>query len=437
VRHGGLHADAEDVELEQTQVLHVVLVELAHRVAAQGAFGGRPVAEGGIGEDDSARVQGDVPGQPVEALHEGEQHLQLGVVQVGAAQFGQFAQGVADVTGADVREGLGDGVDVAGRQAHGGADVADGVPDAVGVEHGHGGDPLLPEVGEHLVVDLEAAGGLHVDVDVGQRPAQRGEEPLHDQVVADRVDPRDAQAVVDQAAGPRAAGGDPDAQVFHPCDHVGDGEEVGREPHLGDDGQLVVQPIGRLAARRAVAGVQSGLAAGAERGERVADAAEHGELGQVDLAQADVGMRVEAAPQGQRTGVAQQPGRVAASGEPGHVCGARRHLGPGGEVALGVAAVDVAGIQRHQPAGGVQHVGDRRIRFAGHAHRVGEDAGKAVRVGEGEHATGQPRRPRTGPGEPVVGDADDELVGVDAFAPGRQHPRCAGLVAGGDRLAQV
>jgi hypothetical protein len=37
----------------------------------------------------------------------------------------------------------------------------------------------------------------------------------------------------------------------------------------------------------------------------------------------------------------------------------------------------------------------------------------------------------------VVGDADDELVGVDAFAPGRQHPRCAGLVAGGDRLPQV
>ena len=47
--------------------------------------------------------------------------------------------------------------------------------------------------------------------DVGERAAQRREEPLHQQPVPDRVDPGDAEQVVDQAAGARPAGGATDA----------------------------------------------------------------------------------------------------------------------------------------------------------------------------------------------------------------------------------
>ncbi len=92
-----------------------------------------------------------------------------------------------------MRERLGDRVDLAGRQAERRPDVADRVPDAVGLDHGHAGHPLAAERVEDPVIDLGAARGFHVDVDVGQRLAQWGEEALHDEPVPQRIDPRDPQ----------------------------------------------------------------------------------------------------------------------------------------------------------------------------------------------------------------------------------------------------
>ena len=126
-----------------------------------------------------------------------------------ARSSGRSAQRVARIAGPDVREGLGEGVDLAGRHAEGGPDVADRVPHAVGVHHRDAGRALGAEPVEDPLVDLLAPRGLDVDVDVGQRPAQRRQEPLHQQAVPDRVDPGDAEQVVDQAAGARPAGGDP------------------------------------------------------------------------------------------------------------------------------------------------------------------------------------------------------------------------------------
>ena len=127
----------------------------------------------------------------------------------GAAQLGQVGQRGTGVAGPDVRERLGEGVDLPGRQAERGAHVTDRVAHPVGVHHRHGHAPLAAEPLEDPGVDLGAPGGLHVDVDVGQRLAQRGQEPLHDQAVLQRVDPGDAQQVVDQAARARTPGPPP------------------------------------------------------------------------------------------------------------------------------------------------------------------------------------------------------------------------------------
>ena len=76
VRHRGLHPDAEHVELEQPEVLHVVLVELAHREAGEAGLHRRAVEQGGVGEQHPARVQGDVAGQPVEPLDQPEHQVE-------------------------------------------------------------------------------------------------------------------------------------------------------------------------------------------------------------------------------------------------------------------------------------------------------------------------------------------------------------------------
>ena len=145
----------------------------------------------------------------------------------------------------------------------------------------------------------------------GSACAQRGEEPLHQQAVAQRVDPGDAEQVVDQAAGARPAGRAPHAHVADQVGDVGDGEEVGGVAELADD--LAARrraasrsaaaarcrsgrPIARLAARpqHRVGGRRPAPRAGAVRSTA--------ELGEVHLAEAEVGARVERAPVGRPPG---------------------------------------------------------------------------------------------------------------------------------------
>ena len=75
---------------------------------------------------------------------------------------------------ADVGEGLGRQVDLALREAEGLADLADGAPGAVRVDHGHAGAAVLAVAAEDGVVHVLAAGRLDVDVDVGELVAIAG-----------------------------------------------------------------------------------------------------------------------------------------------------------------------------------------------------------------------------------------------------------------------
>ncbi len=247
VRHRRLHADAEDVELEQPHRLDVVLVELAHREPQPARLDGRAVEQRRVGQHDPAGVQGDVPGQGVEPLDVLEEQVEALVPQPARAQLGQLGDGRARPAGPDVREGLGDRVDLGRGQAERRADVADGVAHAVGVHHRHAGDAVAAEALEDLLVDLGAASRLDVEVDVGQLGAQRGAEALHEQAVLERLDPGDAEQVVDQAAGARAARGHAHPHVAHQVADRGDGEEVRRVAEPVDDVELVVEPLLDLA----------------------------------------------------------------------------------------------------------------------------------------------------------------------------------------------
>jgi hypothetical protein len=91
----------------------------------------------------------------------------------GDIKCASLVQGEASVAGPDVREGLGDRVDLTGRKAERGTGVADGVTHSVGVHHRHAGAALFAEALEDPVVDLLAARGLDVDVDVRQFATQR------------------------------------------------------------------------------------------------------------------------------------------------------------------------------------------------------------------------------------------------------------------------
>ena len=76
VGHRRLHPDAEHVELEQPELLDVVLVELAHREAQEAGLDRRAVEQRAVGQQHPARVQRDVPRQPVEPLDQAKQQVE-------------------------------------------------------------------------------------------------------------------------------------------------------------------------------------------------------------------------------------------------------------------------------------------------------------------------------------------------------------------------
>ena len=129
-----------------------------------------------------------------------------------------------------------------------------------------------PYFSVHVVDDALAAGDGEVDVHVGHRLAARVEEALEQQVVADRVDVGDLEAVGDEAAGGRAAArADADRRCcLREVDEVPDDQEVVGEAHLLDRLQLVLEPLVQLGVDLAVALLQAFLAELDEVVERVA-----------------------------------------------------------------------------------------------------------------------------------------------------------------------
>ena len=131
------------------------------------------------------------------------------------------------------------------------AEDARGVARGGAREHAAEGDDLgdavvavlLGHVADHAV----AAADGEVDVDVRHRHALGVEEALEQQVVAERVDVGDLEAVGDDAARRGAApGADRDPVRLGVGDEVPHDQEVGVEAHVADDGELHVGALAGL-----------------------------------------------------------------------------------------------------------------------------------------------------------------------------------------------
>src|SRR5690606_17927678 len=117
-------------------------------------------------------------------------------------------------------------------------------------------DALFAVLLAHVLNDFAAAFDTEVNVDVGHADTVRVQEPLKQQVVAQRVKVRDAQRKRDNAAGRRAAPRpNRNAAVFGPLDEVPHNQEVAVKTHLADGLQLELKPLahGRAFGQRTVA----------------------------------------------------------------------------------------------------------------------------------------------------------------------------------------
>jgi len=129
--------------------------------------------------------------------------------------------------------------------------TADRAP--VGDDRADHGGVIGAVLGVEVLDHLLAAVDVEIDVDVRQR-ARLVDEALEEQLVLDRVDLGDAQAVGhDRVAGtsPSLTDDPVRSRELHEIPH--DQEEL-REMRALDDGQLVSQLLQRLPGNRAVTG---------------------------------------------------------------------------------------------------------------------------------------------------------------------------------------
>jgi hypothetical protein len=198
----GQGAQAQKVELDQSHLLDVVLVELGHEVgAARLAIEGGEVRQPGRGYDHAAGVFAGVAGQALQFERHVDEGPHLLVLGVGLAQVLPFLQGLAQCHAQFEGHHLGDAVHHAVGVAQHPAHVAHhrlGRQGAEGDDLGHRLAAIAPgDVVDDPVPPLHA----EVDVEVGHGDAFGVEEALEQQVVLDGVQVGDFEGVGHQGPG--------------------------------------------------------------------------------------------------------------------------------------------------------------------------------------------------------------------------------------------
>ncbi len=261
----------EEVHLEQPESLDVAHRVLRHELGVgalllqRQVLDERPVADHDAGGVDrvGAHEAFERPRHVDHLAHEL-------VLVVGLAQLLVRLEGLLEADLDAFRDELRDAVDGAVGQAH----------DAAGVAHrGLRGElrerddlrhALAPVLLGHVRDHALAAVHGEVDVDVGHRLAPGVQEPLEEQVVAQRVEVGDAQRIGHDRAGRRAAARPHrDPVGLREAHEVPDDQEVVGEAHLADRLELELEPVADDLVERPVALEHPLLAEPPQHAERV------------------------------------------------------------------------------------------------------------------------------------------------------------------------
>ncbi len=235
---------AEEVEFDQARGFDVVLVELRDQIAAVLVAEQRSeIGQHRRRDDHTAGMHAGIACQTLERAREVDHVLDLVLGVVELAQLRLLGERIVERDSQLEGNQLRDAVDEAvGHTEH----AADVTHDRLRGHRAVGDDlryPLAAVFRGHVVDDSIPAIHAEVHVEVRHGHALGIEEALEQQVVADRIEVGDAQAVGHERARTGAAAGPyRHAVLARPADKVGDDQEVPGEAHLTDDIQLAAQP---------------------------------------------------------------------------------------------------------------------------------------------------------------------------------------------------
>src|ERR1019366_126296 len=238
--------EPEEVHLEKTHPVDRLHFELRRDLVVAVAIERQVLDEGLRRDEDARRVDARVARHALEPLAQIEKAPVRLVVAERVRQLLHVAPRLGEHRGlAGIRRNeRAEAVNLGERNVQDAAHVAKDGPRLHGVERDDLADVLAPVLRSHVLDDLAAAALAQVDVDVGHRDAVGIQEALEEKVVAERIDIRDPERPRDERArrapAPRSHG---NALVLRVLDEVPHDEEVAREAHLPNDGELPGQAL--------------------------------------------------------------------------------------------------------------------------------------------------------------------------------------------------
>src|SRR5205085_7562342 len=242
VLHYRHHAETEQVDFYDAEIFAVVLVPLRHDAARHRCvFQWHERAQFSLANDHATRVLAEMPRQTVDRLIQRDErgHSRMRLRQTGLLDLGAQVEGVREIAaGEQVREPVED----VRRKIQRFADLARGAAAAIRDDvRGHGSAVFaVTPVNflDHALAPI-AAGQIEIDV----RPAfpAIAQEPLEDEIVADGIDRRNAEAITNRAVRRAAAALDHDVVFPAEIDDVPDDQEIAREPEPGDETEFFFQ----------------------------------------------------------------------------------------------------------------------------------------------------------------------------------------------------
>ncbi|MNF80846.1 hypothetical protein D3C84_630990 [compost metagenome] len=241
------HAQRQDIDLEQTDRIEVILVPLDDGALGHGGiFHRHQTVQRLLGNHETAGVLGQMPGEADQLPRQAQHPVQHRALWV-KATFTQAFNGrrfIAPVTAA-----IGQGVDLVRRQAQGLGHIPHRTGRMVSADHRRQCGPGPTIALEHVLQDFFAAFMFEIDIDVRRLVSLFGQKALEQQRGAIRIDFGDAQGKTHRRVGGRTTTLTKNLLLAGKADDVVDCQEIAFIAQLRDQLQLLVDLLQHFAFR--------------------------------------------------------------------------------------------------------------------------------------------------------------------------------------------
>ena len=195
-------------------------------------------------------MHGTVPRKPLQTLRHVDQVLYLLVIFIGPAQLRILLKRFIDRDVQLLGDHLRDTVHKRIGKIHHTPHVADHAPRRQSSESDDLHYPVLAVLAHHIIDDLLPSLIAEVHVDIGHGHTLRVQEPLKQELIADRVNGGDLQAVGDDASRRRPSSrSDRDPVVLRILDEIPYDKEIIHISHVPDRIKLIAQAVLQLLGR--------------------------------------------------------------------------------------------------------------------------------------------------------------------------------------------